>query len=82
MACHGNGQRIEDDRGIYSPARQCTDHFREENAKIVKPRNKVDIPMRLDPDIVEFFKKEGPSYQTRIHAVLRTCMKARTGNRA
>ncbi len=52
------------------------------NAKIVKPRNKVDIHMRLDPDIVEFFKKEGPGYQSRINAVLRTYMEARKGNQA
>ena len=44
--------------------------------------NKVDIHMRLDPDIVEFFKKEGPGYQSRINAVLRTYMEARKGNQA
>lgn len=51
------------------------------HAKIVKPRNKVDIHMRLDPDIVEFFKKEGPGYQSRINAVLRTYVEACRGNR-
>ncbi|MFB3786416.1 MAG: BrnA antitoxin family protein [bacterium] len=50
-------------------------------AKIVKPRNKVDIHMRLDPDIVEFFKKEGPGYQSRINAVLRSYVEACKGNR-
>ncbi|MCA3659662.1 MAG: BrnA antitoxin family protein, partial [Methylobacterium sp.] len=32
------------------------------------------ISIRLDPDVLEFFKKDGPGYQGRINAVLRHYM--------
>jgi uncharacterized protein (DUF4415 family) len=35
---------------------------------------KKAVSIRLDPDIVEFFKKEGPGWQTRINMVLRSHM--------
>jgi uncharacterized protein (DUF4415 family) len=40
-------------------------------------KNKVRISIGLDPDIVEFFQKDGPGYQTRINAALRECMNQR-----
>jgi uncharacterized protein (DUF4415 family) len=40
-------------------------------AKLVLPRNKQNIHIGLDADIVEFFKSQGRGYQTRINAVLR-----------
>jgi uncharacterized protein (DUF4415 family) len=40
---------------------------------------KKPISLRLDPDVLEFFKGEGPGYQTRINAVLRHYMDARKG---
>jgi uncharacterized protein (DUF4415 family) len=39
---------------------------------------KKPISLRLDPDVLAFFKAQGPGYQTRINAVLRTYMAART----
>jgi uncharacterized protein (DUF4415 family) len=41
------------------------------NAAIVYPRAKHAISIRLDKDIVDFFKATGKGYQTRINAVLR-----------
>ena len=29
------------------------------------------IAFKVDPDVLAFFKREGPGYQTRMHAVLR-----------
>jgi uncharacterized protein (DUF4415 family) len=47
----------------------------EEIARLqpVYPEDRVKMPVyiRLDPDIVEFFKSGGPGYQTRINAALR-----------
>jgi len=39
----------------------------------VRPEDRVKVPVyiRLDPDVLEFFKTGGPGYQTRINAVLR-----------
>lgn len=43
-------------------------------AKIVIPRAKKAISIRLDEDIVDFFQATGKGYQTRINAVLRHFM--------
>lgn len=42
-----------------------------EKAKVVMPIEKVMISMRVDADVVAFFKSEGRGYQTRMAAVLR-----------
>jgi uncharacterized protein (DUF4415 family) len=38
--------------------------------------NKVSVTLRLDREILDFFRQPGPGYQTRINAVLRAYMKA------
>ncbi|MBB4063451.1 BrnA antitoxin family protein [Gellertiella hungarica] len=43
----------------------------------VVPRVKRAISIRLDSDIIEFFKKEGPGYQSRMNDVLRFYMESR-----
>jgi uncharacterized protein (DUF4415 family) len=40
---------------------------------------KRDIHIRLDGDIIDWFKAHGRGYQTRINAVLRAFVQARTG---
>jgi uncharacterized protein (DUF4415 family) len=42
-----------------------------EQVKLKAKRRKVPVYIRLDDDIVEFFKKEGDGYQSRINSVLR-----------
>ncbi|WP_323022973.1 BrnA antitoxin family protein [Pararhodobacter sp.] len=46
------------------------------SARWVTPEPKQMISLRLDPDILAFFKAEGRGYQTRINAVLRAYMEA------
>lgn len=41
---------------------------------IYNPEAKKQITLRLDPDIIDFFKAGGPGYQTRMNAVLRSFM--------
>ncbi len=41
------------------------------------PGNKQQITLRLDPDVLMFFKEQGRGYQTTINAVLRKYMQAR-----
>jgi len=43
---------------------------------LVPAGNKKQITVRLDADVLEFFKKTGTRYQSRINAVLREYMKA------
>lgn len=40
-------------------------------AKLLMPEPSQPVTMRLDKSVVEFFKKQGPGYQSRINAVLR-----------
>ena len=41
-------------------------------AKIYYPRGKTPLSIRIDPDVLAFFKSAGRGYQTRINAVLRS----------
>lgn len=41
-------------------------------ANIVVPEKKSAISIRVDEDILNYFKAGGPGYQRRIHAVLRS----------
>jgi uncharacterized protein (DUF4415 family) len=41
------------------------------NATLVIPTSKKMLSLRLDSDILDWFKQQGPGYQTRINAVLR-----------
>ncbi len=41
------------------------------DAELRMPQAKPSITIRLDPDILEWFKGQGKGYQTRINAVLR-----------
>lgn len=45
-------------------------------AVVVGTPAKTPISLRLDPDILEFFKEDGAGYQTRMNAVLRAYMVA------
>lgn len=47
------------------------------DAVAVYPVPKNAISIRLDKDVVDFFKAEGKGYQTRINAVLRHYMQER-----
>ncbi len=54
------------------------------DAVLVIPAKKKAISIRVDEDVLKFFKKEGEGYQRRINAVLRSYMqqKARPKKRA
>ena len=41
-------------------------------AEVVVPPKKQAISIRLDQDLIEFFRAQGPGYQRRINAVLRS----------
>jgi len=46
------------------------------NAKVRMPRTKKAVSLRLDQDVLTWFRKQGRGYQTRMNAVLRTYMQA------
>lgn len=43
----------------------------------VSPGPKKLVSLRLDPDVLEFFRATGPRWQTRMNGVLRAYMRAR-----
>jgi len=43
-----------------------------DNAQIRMPQQKKAISIRLDADVIDWFKKSGKGYQTKINAVLRS----------
>ncbi|MGH7084249.1 MAG: BrnA antitoxin family protein [Acetobacteraceae bacterium] len=43
-----------------------------DSATIELPKPKASLHMRIDRDVLEFFRKTGRGYQTRINAVLRS----------
>ena len=48
------------------------------NAEILDPRHaKSTITMRVDDDVIDFFKRGGAGYQSRMNAVLRAYVYAR-----
>jgi uncharacterized protein (DUF4415 family) len=50
------------------------DFFRE--AKIRLPQAKQLISLRIDADVLDWFKRQGKGYQTKINAVLRAYVRA------
>lgn len=45
-------------------------------AKPQEPKTKKQVNLRVDPDIIEFFKDQGNGHLTRMHAVLRSYVDA------
>jgi len=63
-------------RGIASdPDARRTDEEFWKDAKVVWPTRKTVVTMRLDADLLAWFRQER-GYQTRINAILRAYMKA------
>jgi uncharacterized protein (DUF4415 family) len=48
-----------------------------DNAKVLLPETKQQITLRLDPEVIRFFKCTGKSYQSRMGAVLRSYVEAK-----
>jgi len=52
------------------------------NAQLVLPTPKPSISLRIDSDVLEWFKSIGRGYQTRMNAVLRAYMNAHREKRS
>jgi uncharacterized protein (DUF4415 family) len=51
------------------------------NLKVTWPQPKQAISLRIDEDILAWFRDGGPGYQTRMNAVLRAFVDAQQGKR-
>ena len=63
--------------------RQSDDHEGEQEididwttAKLVEPEPKKLVSLRIDKDVLDYFRATGKGYQTRMNAVLRAYMEA------
>ncbi|MBM3925348.1 MAG: hypothetical protein FJ320_05075 [SAR202 cluster bacterium] len=61
---------------LSDPDAQPTDEEFWRDAVLWIPGKKTPVQLRLDPDVLLWFKSQGPRYQTRINAVLRSYMTA------
>jgi uncharacterized protein (DUF4415 family) len=53
-----------------------------DEAVVVEPVGKQPISFRVDVDVLEWFKRQGPKYQSRMNAVLRSYMTQRRSRKA
>jgi uncharacterized protein (DUF4415 family) len=61
----------------YSDIPELPDDFWAKHAPVMR-ENKQLITLRLDADVVAFFRKHGRRYQTKINAVLRAYVEAQS----
>ena len=52
------------------------------NATLIVPKNKKLVTLRLDEEVINFFKAQGPRYQTRMNSVLLTYARAHQAQQA
>lgn len=62
---------VEDENIDYSDIPELNEDFWT-NAVIEYPEKKKPVTLRLDADVLEWFKSTGKGYQTRINAILRS----------
>ncbi|AXK81430.1 hypothetical protein DW352_13470 [Pseudolabrys taiwanensis] len=56
-----------------------SDDWNWSEAVLVVPPKKKAISIRVDEDVLDYFKNEGAGYQRRINAVLRSYMEQKKG---
>ncbi|HLP67952.1 MAG TPA: BrnA antitoxin family protein [Rhizobium sp.] len=62
-----------DEQIDYSDIPELDDAFFR-NAKLIAPSEKQQITLRIDAEVLDWFRTQGKGYQTRINAVLKAFM--------
>lgn len=60
------------------PDARLTDRAFWKGARLVKREAKSQVTLRLDRNVLDWFRRQGSGYQTRINAVLRTFVDAQS----
>lgn len=68
-------KKMSDKEIDYSDIPTTTQDFWDD-AEVVMPVPKEHVSLRLDADIIHFFKKDGRGYQSKINAVLKSYVSA------
>ena len=67
----------EIERAVASdPDSELLEDFNWEQVRVVLPPKKRAVYIKLDEDVIAYFKSDGRGYQARINAVLRSYMEA------
>ena len=66
---------MPDEEIDYSDIPPLRDDFFKD-AQVRWPEKKKQVTLRIDPDVIEFFRKQGKGYQSMINAVLRKYVEA------
>jgi len=57
-----------------------TDEEFWKDAEIFHPRKKQQLSIRLDPEVINWFKQQGKGYQTKINEVLKSYVNHKANN--
>ncbi len=68
-------EAIRDEEIDYSDVPE-TDAAFWDKAELRLPQPKKGVYLRLDQDLLDWLKRQGPGYQTRINAILRSYMES------
>lgn len=74
-----NLDEIKNENIDYSDIPELDEEFWK-NAIIEYPEKKKPVTLRLDTDVLEWFKSTGKGYQTKINAILRSFYEAHRKN--
>lgn len=72
---------LPDEEIDYSEIPELDEEFWQ-NAELVMPAAKERITLRVDRDVLEYFRRGGQGCQTRINAVLRAYVQSQQGRNA
>lgn len=72
-------EEIQEENIDYSEIPELDDSFWN-SAKIEYPESKKPVTLRLDRDVLDWFKSTGKGYQTKINAILRSYVEAHKKN--
>ena len=72
---HSDLKRLDDAEIDYSDS-PATDEKFWKDAVMVLPNRKTSLTIRLDNDVLDWFKSQGKGYQTKINAVLKSYVSA------
>lgn len=67
--------KIKDKDIDYSDIPELDEEFWN-NAELAVPKNKERITIRVDSDVLDYFRSRGKGYQTKINTILKTYVKA------
>jgi uncharacterized protein (DUF4415 family) len=70
-------QRGEDRTSISAPEAESLGVEFWKSARVVVPKGKTSVHLRLDNDVVEWFRASGKGHLTRMNAVLRAYVEAK-----